>query len=295
MPALSERQRLQAGPREQDVTPTTVDRPSVLSGSKRMTLFLACLAMLACSGCYRPGRYTPPDTPGPVELRPPVEDLARLSELFRLRDGALYDPTVESGVVWRDYTFFRVYQFSQHSVAVYPADWNEDRYNIHMYAGQLDHNERLLNFIHRKGGGKYGTYFEPELKLDGTTLGGNGIGMDGAFLGQTRDEYIDSVVNASNEGFGYYGGLKGLREHYESFFSGNNNTRAFTRIYQVGQQPLPYRTIYHEIALNRERVVFIQYICPSDVGPMLGQFAINKPLTPIVRSGVIDLSQPDIE
>jgi len=245
------------------------------------------LSLPGCFRGYQAGRYTPAPTPNATEFPDHEIDLARLQDLFQLRGGQLYDPDVESEVAWRDYSFFRVYEFSRHSAVIYPAGWNEGYYNIRIYAGHLPHNERLLNTIGHRRSGEHSEYvIFRDLELDGSVFEGDTIGMDGAFFGQTSSEYAISLAGMPNNVWLNRIDVYADRvKHYEESFEATNNTLA-AAVIRHGQL-----NCYHEVVLENNRVVYVQYIHPDSTGPMLGQYAINRPLTPIIDSGVLNLSE----
>lgn len=213
--------------------------------------------------------------------------------MFHSRGGELFDPARESTVKFRDYDFFRIYEFAHHSVLIHPHDWNGKRYEVLVFAGAIPGSEKLLSMIMpQRHLEKQTTFYFPHLNLEPSRFTTLRIGMDGTFLGQSSQEYVSSIskINTNAEKK-HFDSTQSLKTHYWQMLQATDGTSCHARFLKGETKRGVINTIFHRSIFQDDGLVYLQFVYPSFKGPEIGLYSLNTPVTKTVNSGSIDLSK----
>jgi len=163
-------------------------------------VFAICSIFMASCYIYYPGRYAPPKLET-AKKPDPVEDYLKLKALFEKYDGKLAadDDTV---VKWKDCEYYRLFEFKNHSVAIFPYNWDEEHFDLYIFAGHLKKYDNMLDdiyFTHHSERKEPPFYANETMNLDSDVC--KKISFDNFSLGFSQNECIDIAVIKLKESF----------------------------------------------------------------------------------------------
>lgn len=164
---------------------------------------LALVMLVLSTSCIAPfgGRYTNPPL---IEVirRSPEEDFSRLEALFK-REGGNLITTNDVVVKWKDTCLCRLFEFRDHSVMVFPFDWNEHCYDIFLYSGHSRQYDdiSLITWPSSRPSRMFSHYYvNTMVRLSSNISCSSHIGLRGHFLGMGWDQtkHFVETYNTTN-------------------------------------------------------------------------------------------------
>jgi hypothetical protein len=147
---------------------------------------------------YRPGRFIPKQK-FKGEKPDPYKDFLNLNKLFHENNGMLYSSD-EKKVKWIDTEMFRMFEFKNHTVVIFPYDWKKKNFDLLLFQGHVKNYENLYESIklkHRTNDKDKVFYQNENMYFNNFGIGK--IGFDNLTFGETKSDVRKKIVPIINK------------------------------------------------------------------------------------------------
>lgn len=236
---------------------------------------LGVILTLVMAGCVTNKYALPKLVNGPVP--DPASDLAALQKLFAQHQGSLYGPG-EHQVTWKDTQLFRLYEFSHHTVVVFPYHWTAQNCNLILFAGHITPNcpnpydalfyeEFPGPDFHVQSTGIVWDWSDPKA-LNSVTFEGFHLGTATQSVLDNQRRYIEQTITDTQQ--------KNLALDLMAQFAAKG-------VSEGSHEQTHFRFYY-----DKQRLGYMNFEIGKNV--TLAEYAITHPKTPIIRQGTFELN-----